>query len=405
MVILGNWDGKSITISVKKNCLTVSLPGNTDADVFSYEYEGRLWTALENGISYRRGLDGKVVAKWQVPGGGRNRRWLAQVEGLDLEERLRQRMVQLYAAIQSGNAALDQPLPELGKLGFERLASFDQARSLEDVNRYHQVYKPVGILPPDQYFSVVLQVTEGCSFNSCTFCTFYRDRPFRIKNPDSLRSHALAVKNFIGAGLSLRRTIFLGDANALAAPMPRLLSLVDVIHEVYDVESLGGLFAFLDGFSGERKTVAEYQALEKRGLKRVYIGMESGHDPLLRFLNKPGRAGDAVQAVRALKEAGVAVGVIVLLGAGGHKYARKHVHDTIRAVNSMPLDLNDLIYFSELVNQEGMAYTSDAFQEDLKPLSAVELIEQGQQIENSLKFKPEWGTPHIARYDIREFVY
>jgi len=38
--------------------------------------------------------------------------------------------------------------------------------------------KPVGILPPDQYMAVVLQAAEGCAFNTCTFCDFYRDRSF-----------------------------------------------------------------------------------------------------------------------------------------------------------------------------------------------------------------------------------
>ena len=405
MVILGNWNAKSFTLSVKENCLTVSLPGQAEADVFSYDYEGRLWTALESGISYRRGLDGKVVAKWRLPGDGRSRRWLGPDEGLALEERARLRLSQLYAAIQSGQAALDQPLPALGATGFERLVLFDKVRSLADVNRYQQVYKPVGILPPDQYFSIVLQVTEGCSFNTCTFCTFYHDRPFRIKTPGAFREHASAVRDFIGAGLSLRRTIFLGDANALAAPMPRLLSLVDVIHEIFDVTAFGGLYAFLDGFSGERKTVSDYRALAERGLKRVYIGLESGHDPLLRFLKKPGTAAEAIQAVRALKAAGVAVGVIILLGAGGHAYNQNHIQDTIRALNAMPLDLEDLVYFSELVEQDGMDYTQAAYQVHLKPMSAEERQNQGHQIERALVFNNESGTPHIARYDIREFVY
>jgi radical SAM superfamily enzyme YgiQ (UPF0313 family) len=45
----------------------------------------------------------------------------------------------------------------------------------------NSIYKPVSILPPDQYLALVVQATEGCSYNECSFCTFYRDRPFRIK--------------------------------------------------------------------------------------------------------------------------------------------------------------------------------------------------------------------------------
>jgi radical SAM superfamily enzyme YgiQ (UPF0313 family) len=251
----------------------------------------------------------------------------------------------------------------------------------------------------------VLQATEGCAFNTCTFCNFYRDRPFRIKTPEQLRLHAQAVKDFLGPGLSLRRTIFLGDANALIVPQPRLLALLDVVHSEFDVEKLGGIYAFLDGFSGEKKSPTDYAQLAERGVKRIYVGMESGSEKLLSFLKKPGRPADVIKAVQSMKAGGMAVGVIVLLGAGGKAYARDHVKDTISALNAINLDLDDLIYFSELVEHEGLDYTRDAFQESLQPLSPAERLAQGEQIEQSLRFSARRGTPHISRYDIREFVY
>ncbi|RPJ20248.1 MAG: hypothetical protein EHM35_19715, partial [Planctomycetaceae bacterium] len=80
-VLLGSWRDRPITISIKPNCITVSIPtGSTEPDVFSYDYEGRPWTALLNGIAYRRGLDGKMVAKWQTLDRGRDRLWLLPAE-------------------------------------------------------------------------------------------------------------------------------------------------------------------------------------------------------------------------------------------------------------------------------------------------------------------------------------
>ena len=69
-----------------------------------------------------------------------------------------------------------------------RITAWSPSRLAEDAARFRQIYKPVSILPPDQYLSIVLQATEGCSYNRCTFCTFYRDRPFRIKSPSRVRS-------------------------------------------------------------------------------------------------------------------------------------------------------------------------------------------------------------------------
>ncbi len=403
MVITGSWQGRPLTISVKRNCLTVSVDDPSNADVFSYDLAGRLWTAYLDGIAYRRGLDGRILARWRPAGEERCRVWLSPPEALKIESRSHQTVTAAYQAIQSGEALLNHPLPEEGHLAFQRVIAFNEQHSLADARRYHEVYQPIGILPPDQYMAVVLQATEGCSFNTCTFCTFYKNRPFRIKSPDEFRQHAQAVKDFLGDGLSLRRTIFLGDANALVVPMPKLLPLIEEVHQVYDVDSLGGIYAFLDGFSGEKKSVQDYHLLNQYGLKRVYIGLESGSAELLHFLKKPGHPDDAIQAVRAMKAGGVAVGVIVLLGVGGHQFAQVHVQETIRVLNAMPLDDDDILYFSHLLVNDDMPYAKDAVQAGLQPLTQEECAAQGEAIEQNLLLTQ--GLPKISRYDIREFVY
>jgi hypothetical protein len=405
MVILGEWHKQRLTISDKVNCLTVSLEGSGSTRVYSFDYAGRLWTAFIDDVSYRRGLDGKIVAKWQTRPGERERRWIPREEAAEIEEQARQLAADLAQAFHSPGQITGTPPTDRIFSGLGRAALNRSERYREDILQYQKVYKPVGILPPDQYMAVVLQMTEGCSFNTCTFCNFYRDRRFKIKTPGEFREHISNVVEFLGDGLSLRRTIFLGDANALVTPMPRLLALIDVIHQRLDVEALGGLYAFLDGFSGEKKTVQDYAELKRKGLERVYVGMESGNAGLLEFLKKPGKPEDAVQAVRTMKRAGVPVGVIVLLGAGGREYAAQHVRDTVEALNRMELDADDLLYFSELIESEGMQYTRDAYQADLHPLNGAERIAQGEQIQAGMRFLPSRGIPHISRYDIREFVY
>lgn len=405
MVILGTWKEFKLTLSFKPSGLTVSFEHGSQIMVYGYDRAGRLWTGLEDGVSYRRGLDGKVIAKWRQVDNLPARRWLTPTEAEGWIHHAHHQMSTLFTAIENGEAHLDRLLSEDEIEILKTAAGFDPQRAAADAAQYFQVYKPIGILPPDQYMAVVLQATEGCSFNTCTFCNFYRDRPFRIKTPEAFNHHILAVKAFLGQGLSLRRTIFLGDANALVVPMPRLVPLFQSVHQHFDVEALGGIYAFLDGFSGEKKRPGDFAQLAALGLKRVYIGMESGNAELLHFLQKPGEPEDVIRTVEALKSAGVAVGIIILLGAGGHTFARQHVEDTIQALNSMPLDMEDMIYFSELIESEGMPYVQRAHEAGLRPLSAEERLWQGQQIEESLTFSEERGTPHISRYDIREFVY
>jgi hypothetical protein len=405
MVILGSWRNQALTLSIKSNCLTISLQSASDSTVYSWDNTGRLWTAMVKGISYRRGLDGKIVAKWEIAGRGRERRWLKNNEAATIQENARLQATALLSDLHSGSLTLAPSPSADGLMILDKIAAFDGGRYAADVQGYHSVYQPVGILPPDQYMAVVLQAALGCSFNTCTFCNFYRGRQFRIRPADEFRAHAEAVRSYLGQGLSLRRTVFLGDANALVIPMSRLVPLFEATHAVFDIDHLGGIYAFLDGFSGEKKSATDFARLAQLGLKRVYIGLESGHDPLLRFLKKPGQALDALQAVRAMKSGGVAVGLIILLGAGGKQYARAHVDDTAFLLNRMDLDADDLIYFSELVESDEVEYTRDAYAQNLTPLTASERSAQSEEIESRLFFAPEMGTPHISRYDIREFVY
>jgi len=404
MVFFVTWHDIPVTISSKHNSLTISLENKKNTIVYSFDRSNRLWTALVDGISYRRGLNGNIIAKWNSGNDTLFRKWLADDEKNEILRTAHQTIKLMYKDLSNTNFRSENQIPTEIINEFQEISKIDSNFYLNDIKKYEQVYKPVGILPPDQYMSVVLQLTEGCSFNTCTFCTFYRDRPFKIKSNSEFDTHIVNVKEYLAQSLNLRRTIFLGDANALVVPTKKLTPLLKIVHQHLDVEKMGGLFAFLDGFSGDKKNVEEYQELKNLGLKKIYIGLESGNNELLRFLQKPGKSEDVVSAVHDIKKAGIAVAIIVLLGAGGKKYNEQHIHDTIQIVNQMNLDADDIIYFSELIEKEGFDYSVNAFQEHLEPLTQEERLEQEKQISTGFKFSDS-GTPHISRYDIRDFIY
>ncbi len=404
MVHLGFWNTRPITISEKPNSITISVEEGESTQVFSFDMEYRLWTALVNQISYRRGLNGNIVAKWNSGKEILHRKWLEQNESDQLLNQAHQLIHNFLSANLHQDGILSPPLSTNLLKHLQQIANQPLEFYKNDVERYHQVYKPVGILPPDQYNSVVLQVTEGCSFNSCTFCDFYKNRPFRIKSPSEFLEHAQKVNQFIGKGMNLRRTIFLGDANALVTPTRKLIPLLEIVNQTFNVDQLGGMFAFLDGFSGEKKTVRDYHLIKQLGMEKIYIGLESGDDSLLKFLNKPGSAKDALKAVEEIKKGGLSVGIIILLGAGGQQYAKQHIQNTVKLINQMALDADDLIYFSELIENSDLAYTKLAYQARLSPLTPLEREKQGQIMSQQFKFYQN-DAPHISRYDIRDFVY
>lgn len=397
--------GNNLTVSHNATRLTLSREWGGGNDVFNYDLSGRPWNMFLEDISYQRGLDNRIVGKWVSPERNRQRRWLTPHEADELVKLANQTAKEFLELTQSQDHPFEPALTEEAQNCLQRAADYDLAKAHLEADRFQDIYLPVGILPPDQYMAVLLQATEGCSFNQCTFCRFYDAVPFRIKPTEEFEQHARQVREYLGEGLSARRSIFLGDANALVSPTKRLLEHLQVVQAVFDVRALGGVYAFLDGFSGEKKSEEEYRRLAANGLTRVYLGLESGHDPLLRFLNKPGSARDAVDAVHKMKDAGISVGIIILLGAGGHRFAEGHVQDTISALDNMQLDLHDQIYFSQLLEQSGTQYSQDAFAEQLDPLSNDEIEAQWSQIQVGLHFTEASGTPHMARYDIREFIY
>jgi hypothetical protein len=388
--------------------------------------------------TYRRGLDGGLLLKQETTAAGpRRRERLAPGQGAPVGEAARcdalaalHALERLPAQLHQGNrqptetaapaslAAISQvpqgadsgpgshpSVPDLEE-AIRRLrlvVAMDEPALAADAARFLAACGPVGILPPDQYLALVVRLTEGCSWNACSFCRLYRDVPFRARTPDDVRRHLQSLGELFGEAITLRRSIFLGDANALCLPEGRLLPLVDSVAEAYPDRPLA---SFVDAWTGERKAHGEWQRLAARGLQRVYVGLESGDPELLAWLDKAGTPADAIALVRSLHEAGIAAGVIVLLGVGGERYSKAHVARTIESLTAMRLGPRDLLYFSEYVDDPSLGYGAKAAgSPDLAPLDAANSARQREAIVRGFRPAEPARPPRIASYDIREFVY
>jgi len=400
-----------ITLNLQRGSLSLHLYGR---DVLAYDRAGRLWSATLGEITYRRGLDNRVQMLQATPEGTR-RSWLAREEIRRLEDELASRLRSLWRILSEGSFRWITPPPDEPTwrdtlLVLER-ASYMDFEALEmDAHRFAEVYAPIGILPPDQYLSLVVQATTGCPFNTCIFCGFYRTVPFRVRSPEAFEAHLKAIRDFFGDGLWMRRTIFLGSANALAIPMPRLVALLERLRRIFPVragregDGFAGIYAFLDGFTGLKKTVEDYEQLRALGLRRVYIGLESGHEPLLAFLRKPATAEQMIETVRRLKAAGLQVGVIVMIGVGGDRFAKGHVEDTLAVLKAMPLGRGDLVYLSDFVEIPGTPYRAHAEAMGIRPLSPAERRAQAEAIRAGLA-RADGKGPRVAPYALEAFLY
>ena len=402
MVLHGRAGQHERVLSLKSHSIAVADGAGT---VASWDRGGRLYCLVRGDVTWRRGLSGLVLEKRQTDR-GRSRRALSASEAGRVVDEAATLAAEAAAAVSSPGwvwtGTVDSVVVRELRALLELCSRFDASAAHADVLRFGQVYRPVGILPPDQYLSLVLQATEGCSFNTCTFCDLYHDR-YRVRTPDEFKAHVESVRGYLGESVHLRsRGIFLGAANALAVPMATLVPIFEAMVEEADSVRLG-VHAFVDAFTGTRKEKGDYRLLGHLGLRRVYIGLESGHDPLLSLVRKPGSAADAVDTVRTIKAAGLHVGVIVMTGLGGALFAGGHVADTSAALNAMALGRGDLLYFSDLVEVPGTTYPRLAAESGIQPLDGAARLAQRQAIRANLRFPAD--PPLVTTYDIGEFVY
>jgi hypothetical protein len=392
----------------------IFIPGNT----YTFDPAGRPVGLYIGGRYFARALDGKMKEKSWAGAADEFDRFISDVppqKAQALYEKLALDLRTAQSYIQDGGAVelrrdeniLKGNISKTGIEILEILKGWDPKKLQQDKERFQTIYSPINILPPDQYFTIVIQVAEGCPWNKCTFCDFYKDRPFRIRTLDEIKQHIQDVAGFLGAGAALRRSIFLSDANALAVRTDLLKSITNEIYQKFPEQiegPEGGIYTFADVPTILGKPPKELHELKNLGLRRVYIGLETGSDELRTKIAKPSTQSDAIQAAQRLKEAGLEVGIIVLLGVGGVELGPIHINQTANALNRMNLGKGDIIYFSPFTPQAKSAYVTSKDTAHLGPLTKDQIRQQFQSIKKRLHFPKNTGHPLTSVYDIREFV-
>ena len=396
-----------------------------------YDLEGRLVKRTAHDNYHRRGLSHRTLhtrKRTTEEGGGLARSIVSAAASDEMVASTNALIREIYDAWQAGTAVTEfaKPSPELAAMSvgktLAKAARFDERAARADAERFHEVYSRMGVLPPDQYNALLLQATEGCAYLGCLFCELYQGEMYRRKTAEEFRRHVATAVAYHGDGLRARRSIFLGEANALATPQETLRQYFEILNEQFELprpeqehvparwwlgsrSRFDGVSSFVDVFGGAPQTSEDFSALRTLGLRRVYIGMETGSNALLRWLCKPATADKIRRTVQAVQEAGIAVGVIVLLGAGGREFDVVHTKATAALVNELQLGAGDYVYFSPLLIQCGSRYAEQTKALDMEPLSPREMDGQEQNIRDTLRFDARRGRPYIARYALETFLY
>jgi len=183
--------------------------------------------------------------------------------------------------------------------------------------------------PPSEAESLILQATLGCSYNRCTFCGMYRDKPFRVRPFEELRDEIHEARRVLGPV----RKVFLADGDALVAKASFLLRILEELKAAFP--GLRRVSVYASPQSIRVRTVEEMTVLREAGLTLYYLGIESGHDAVLERLRKGVDSEEMIVCGRKVHQAGVRLSTMILLGAGGRELSLAHARESARVVSAI----------------------------------------------------------------------
>jgi hypothetical protein len=231
------------------------------------------------------------------------------------------------------------------------------------------------IRPPSEARSLLIRVGRNCPWNRCAFCRTYKGEKFSLRPVEEVRKEidsiaAIAVSlhelsRSLGEGGQISeavvrvvfegyprydeyhrtvalwlyrggQTVFLQDADPLVMKTGDVVSLLEHIRA--SLPSVSRITTYCRSRTAARKSPAELRQLQKAGLSRIHVGIESGLDPLLALIGKGASAADHIAGGRNIREAGISLCGYVMPGLGGSRYSRDHARETARVINAIHPD-------------------------------------------------------------------
>ncbi len=183
--------------------------------------------------------------------------------------------------------------------------------------------------PPSEAYSLIVQVTYGCSHNTCAFCSMYKEKHFALRPLNEV------LEDFQMARARYRHVerVFLADGDALIRKASELYTILDTIRELFP--ECQRVTSYASPSSIRLRTDEELQTLRAKGLTMVYMGLESGCDEVLTLMRKGHKAAEIVEMGQKVRRNGIALSVTAITGLGGPELLERHAVETAKAFNAM----------------------------------------------------------------------
>jgi biotin synthase-like enzyme len=283
------------------------------------------------------------------------------------------------------------------------------------------------IRPPSEAYSLLLRATKNCSWNRCKFCHIYKGEKFELRSVEEIKQDILAAKaiqdklkeiswkaGYGGRVEAVAATIlnnppneayfnvalwlyyggtsaFLQDANTLIMRTPELVEVIKFLKQT--LPSITRVTSYGRSKTAAKKKLEELIQLREAGLTRLHIGLESGYDPLLEYMDKGVTAAEHIKGGRNIVKSGISLCEYVVLGLGGEKMWREHALETARVLNQID---PDFIRVRTLTIKPGMPLYDEAKNGNFIRATDEKIIEEEKLFIEHLDCHSYFVSDHIT---------
>ena len=183
--------------------------------------------------------------------------------------------------------------------------------------------------PPSEAYSLLIQVTIGCSHNKCTFCSMFKDKRFRVRDVSEV------IEDLEMARRTYRRVdrIFLCDGDALCLANSKLMVILEKIRELFPECQRVSVYGSAKDVL--RKTPEELTELRENGIEMIYLGAESGSARVLEAVNKGVTPQQLIEAVHKIENSDIKASVTFISGLAGKAGWEDHAIETGKMISEM----------------------------------------------------------------------
>ncbi|MBX4268149.1 radical SAM protein [Clostridium estertheticum] len=251
-------------------------------------------------------------------------------------------------------------------------------------------YEGIVYRPPSEAYSLIVQVTIGCSHNGCTFCGMYKDKKFRVRELKDIISDLEQAKLDYG----VVKRIFLADGDALVLKTSDLKIILLKIKELFPGCERVGVYATPNDILA--KSVEELSLLKALGIGILYLGVESGSDEILKSINKGVNAQSLIMAGRKVKESGIKLSTTLISGIGGRDKISENAIESAKLISAIN---PDYVGFLTLMLESGTPIYKDIQNDIFHVLTPKEVVQELREfLENVEVTNCIFRSNHASNY-------